>query len=378
MAEEKETPVEETPKETITIHQFIVHEVYWEEKASGKIANMNPRKEVNDIDSMSQQVAQELGNLFNQTSLAAGMFASEKPTKEGELPKDPTVFENHLGTYLQEDLTFSDFVEFTQRCAKNFTEKFFGKKKNALPGYLLFFQHSFHEKHYLSVVMLHKTKGMTLNKHLDLTESEQLDLSTLHLAARISLTTWRDEDRFADERYIRFKTGRKTAEVRAFFADFIGCDEYLETKTDTSNLINAVEAQCDELGYDFETKGAKLQQTKEYCIDPLNLDEEGRVHLEPLSKAIFPEHHDAFVALAQSDQFGLSEVIGIHRQTLNKGMRLSGKSDKLSISFTRDALQDDLEFIPESEDLVIKNIPANLLAILKEGTDKQTDDTQKD
>jgi len=189
--------------------------MYWMERMNQpKEAKVRQREKVNDINSMSQQVAQELGTLFNNTSLAAGMFASEKQPQPGEIQKAPTVFEVNLDSHLDEGLAFPNFVDFTQVCTKNFTENFFGKTSNATPGYLLFFQHSFRKQQYLSVVMLRKTKGMRLNESLDLTESEQLDLSTLHLAARINLTSWRDDKRFDDERYIRFKTGRKTAEVR--------------------------------------------------------------------------------------------------------------------------------------------------------------------
>lgn len=372
MLEIKETEEVLGSADTIEIHQFIVHEVYWQEMSNQpKQAKVHTRDEVNDINSMSKQVARELGNLFNQTSLAAGMFTSEKSVAEGDFPRLPTAFERYLSEDLNSNFEFPNFVDFTKKSTKDFATNFFGKTGNATPGYLLFFQHSFHGKHYLSIVMLHKTKGMTLNQSLDLTESEQLDLSTLHLAARINLSIWKDQDRFDDERYIRFKTGRKAAEVRAYFSDFIGCHEYLEAKTDTNNLLKAVEYLSQRLEYDIEQIGEKLQQAKSFCIDSLNLDDEGRISLDPFSKAIFPDNHTDFVELAQSDEFGISEKVGIDRRTLNQGMRLSGKSDNLTISFVREALKSDIEFVPSREHLVIKKIPADLLATLKQNLEAQ-------
>lgn len=346
----------------LSIRNFIIHKVFWEQREDEtKRPAFKLRGVENDVNGLSEQVVGLLGGLFRSTSLASGCFQSDTPPVEDEPPVEPSFFEAQLRIGFA-DNTFTNFLDLSQRATRDFAMNHWGRAGSAKPGYLLFYAYQFQNETFLAVVMLHETTGMVLDDELVLSSVDPLDLNKLHLAVRINLTSWKNPIRLTPK-YLRFKLGNSAGDMRKFFTSFIGCDEYINNRTDTAALKSAIESFCDLLKYDLEQKNNTLQDAVDYVKN--NLNEDGQVSLEGLSNRIFPDNPAGFRQHAQ-DNHDLSDKIGIDKKNLSKFTNFNGKSPLLSIRFARSALGNEVEFDRANRTLKIKAIPDDLLAMLME------------
>src|SRR5690606_40045721 len=76
---------------------------------------------------------------------------------------------------------------------------------------------------YRAIALLHHRDGVAVSDALDVTPAKHLDLSQLHLAARINISEWRNNA--ASRQYIPFIKGKNGKKVSEYFRDFIGCQE---------------------------------------------------------------------------------------------------------------------------------------------------------
>lgn len=346
----------------LLISNFIIHKVYWELRPDEtKRPAFKLRDIENDVNGLSEQVVGLLGGLFRSTSLASGCFQSDTPTVEGEPPVEPSFFETQLRNGFV-DNNFADFLALSQHATRDFAMHHWGRAGSAKPGYLLFYAYQFQNETFLAVVMLHETTGMVLDDNLVLNSVDPLDLNKLHLAVRINLTSWKDPARFSPK-YLRFKLGTSAGDMRQFFTNFIGCNEYINNRTDTNALKSAIESFCDEKEFSAEQKNNTLQDAVDYIKN--NTNEDGHVSLEDLSNRLFPDNPADFRAHAQ-DNHDLSEKIGIDKNSLSKFTNFNGRSPLLFIRFARSALGNEVEFDRASRTLKINAIPDDLLAMLME------------
>ncbi|HYN76435.1 MAG TPA: nucleoid-associated protein [Lamprocystis sp. (in: g-proteobacteria)] len=115
-----------------------------------------------------------------------------------------------MSTYFVGD-DFSDFVAFSHGASELLIDKLNEPTaQQAKGGYLLLNHYTHQGSHFLSVVLLRMRQGISLSKDLSFTEVDELNLDTLHMAARINLSDWRAA---ATERYIAFKIDRQARDV---------------------------------------------------------------------------------------------------------------------------------------------------------------------
>ncbi|MBL0670733.1 nucleoid-associated protein [Aeromonas hydrophila] len=346
----------------VIINHFIIHKVYWRyREGHPKEASFKHRDNENNVDALSSQVVDLLGGLFKTTSLAAGQFNSDKEVEDGEPPIPPTIFESQLRRNFV-DGQFTNFLTFSKEASRDFALNHWGEEGAAKAGYLLFYVYTFNHEKFLAIVMLHETKGMKLDDSLTLSSVDQLDLSTLHLAVRINLTSWLDPDDLTPK-YLHFRLGNRAGEMRKFFTNFIGCDEYINQKSDTNALKLAIETYCMHIGYDIHRQNTILQEAVEYVSDMNNHNADGQVSLVALSNRLFPNTPDEFRVHAQDNQ-NLSMNIGIHKRTLNDFTNYSGSSPRISIKFVRSALGNEVIFDEEAGTLLINSVPEALINML--------------
>lgn len=327
-------------------HNFIVHQIV---RDSAKNALLKERDEENALDELTSTVAQNLLDLFNKSGLQTGSFSQSSGSPQ---------FEQILVKGCKEvngKFVFKDFRQMTIDLARILEgEMNKGGGKSARANYVVFFHHTTNNKSYLSVITLLETKGFTLDK-LSFAAVDRLDLDKLHLAARIRLTDWADE--VLRDRYISFRVGTKS-EMRGYFQDFIGCEEYTQARTETKNLIQVISDICDEI---YNKRFDKIAEIKElaraYCTE--NKDEEGKVSLDALGKHLFPEHDNKLLEVAQGEKYKLSERVSIDKSSLSSLRRLSGKTKRMSISFDESLLNENkITFVDDV--LCFHEIPQDL------------------
>ncbi len=90
---------------------------------------------------------------------------------------------------------------------------------------------------YLAIALLHHSEGVAVNESLEVTPSRHLDLGQLHLAARINISEWRNNKQ--SKQYISFIKGKGGKKVSDYFRDFIGCQEGVDSPSETRTLLKA-------------------------------------------------------------------------------------------------------------------------------------------
>ena len=93
-------------------------------------------------------------------------------------------------------------------------------------GHVLFAHYQQGMTDYLAIALLHHSEGVLVTDDLDVTPSRHLDLSQLHLAARINVSGWLNNKH--SKQYISFIQGKSGKKASEYFRDFIGCQEGID------------------------------------------------------------------------------------------------------------------------------------------------------
>lgn len=332
---------------TAKFHNFIVHQII---RDSNKYATLKPRGSENQLDDMTNEVGSNLLNLFSKTGLQTGSFGQDsgKPKFEQSLMK-------HC---VREDafFKFTNFRQMTIDLARILEGKMnVGAGKNANPCYVVFYHHSVDSKSYLTVITLLETKGFTL-RNLSFKHIERLDMDKLHLAARIRLDDWEEK---IEDRYISFRIGRNS-EMRDYFKEFVGCEEFTEAKIETKNLVDAIKYCCNKVHVNDPDKViATLELAEKFC--KTNKDHDGKIDIISLGKHLFPNDDNLLLQVCQSDEYKLSERVSIDNNGLRALVRYRGQDKNMTISFDADLLSSKVvEYDDKTGVLTFNKIPKSL------------------
>lgn len=339
------------------IRNIIVHEVekYKSETSGESYAKVNPRNEPNPIDDHSTKLVAQLSRLFRNTGLSSGNFKS--PETDSDRITD---FEYLLNIYFDNG-RFDDFVTFTQEAARKFRDAL-DNAPNAKGGYLWFNHYVFDQKHFLSVVLLRKKEALRI-RNLSLDPIEEIDLEKLHMAARLNLSDWLENDPMKN-RYISFRVGRASDGVTDYFSDFIGCQEYTVAKEDTANLIKITSDYCK--SHNLSEKKFGTAKTEVYDKCSQWKAEDKPIYLSKISElldnvfSIEGEEAGKFLQIAQNEPYLLNDEIKIDKGVLGNLIRYRGNNSKMNISFDSDLLNETVIFDPDTGVLEFREIPEKL------------------
>lgn len=326
----------------------IVHEVRKETSENAKISE---RDVENIVDDHTENLSLQLSQLFRKTGLNTGEF----PELKDEDDKSP-LFTQLLDKYFKSN-KFSDFTKFSKSASKILKGEM-DKAQGTPKGGFLWFNHYTHKSdHFLTVALLRKKSGLSISSDLSLDEIESLDLDKLHMAARINLSLWQKKK---THKYISFRIGKDAKDVTDYFAKFIGCIEYTQTKVDTKNLIQVTKQYCIQHAFNDE----KTEDIKQFVLERCTycLEESRPISIENLSTAIdnsfSPPEDGAFLEIAQDDPYNLNNEVSIDRNALKSLTRYSGRNKDISISFKSSLLHKKVIYNKTS--ITFKVIPENL------------------
>lgn len=293
-------------------------------------------------------------NLTNFVSTLRQLYNSKSGHGYGVFHEDQELypFSARLTSHGQPEW---DFLQFTRRAmvilkAKIDLEMF------ATGGYFLFADYIEGEETFLLVASLKNRPGYVFNENLDLTDQEHVDLDHLHEMARVNLTAWRG----GRERYLSFAKRRTRGdEVTRYFRDFIGCDEFTESKTLTLNLIEALKAFSASDEAEPEVRLRRRQAVFDYCEEKRKAGE--KVSLLGLSGRLSEDEPEAFLRfINEHPDFGVGDDFTPDRTMYRRLQRYGGGDSRLSVAFDADLLGNRVIYNAEQGTLLIQNLPANL------------------
>ncbi|KTT49711.1 nucleoid-associated protein [Pseudomonas oryzihabitans] len=262
-----------------------------------------------------------------------------------------------LSAYLEGE---QDFVAFSQQAVEHL-KVLMESSALAIGGHVLFAQYQQGMTDYLIIALLHHREGVTVTEVLDLAPEKHLDLGQLHLAARINLSEWRNNQKSRQYiSFIRSKGGRKTTD---YFGDFIGCQEGVDAKGETRTLLKAFSDYVESEDLPEEVARERTDTLVDYASSQAKRGE--TMALDALSELLDDDAPRAFYDFVQGKDYGLSSEIPADKRTLNQFRRFTGRAQGLSISFEAHLLGSRIKFDEERNVLEIIELPAQLRDQLK-------------
>ncbi|WP_459206617.1 nucleoid-associated protein YejK [Pseudomonas sp. MLB6B] len=333
------------------IRHCIVHLI--DKKPDGTPAVLHAREAELSASEAIEHLLSDLNDSYNaKQGKAWGLFHGES----GAYP-----FSGWLKGYLDDE---QDFTAFS-RTAVEHLQKLMEESNLSTGGHVLFAHYQQGMTDYLAIALLHHSEGVAVNAELDVTPSRHLDLSQLHLAARINLSEWRNNPN--SKQYISFIKGKNGKKVSDYFREFIGCQEGVDGPGETRTLLKAFSDFVESEDMAEEVAREKTQTLVEYATSQTKQGEP--VTLDELSSLIDEDRPRAFFEHIRNKDYGLSPEIPADKRTLNQFRRFTGRAEGLSISFEAHLLGSKVEYDEEAGTLVIKGLPTQLIDQLKRRKD---------
>jgi len=329
------------------IKNMIVHNI--DKKPDGSPAALHLSSAVLPVSDAIENLLFDLNDAYNgKQGKAWGFFHGES----GAYP---------LSGWLKAHLDGkSSFVEFTQQAAEQLT-KLMEESNLSSGGHVVFAHYQQGMTDYLSIAMLHHADSVLVTPELQVTTSRHLDLSKIHLAARINLSEWKNNAQ--SKQYISFLKGKNGKKISDYFRDFIGCQEGIDGAGETRTLLKAFSDYVEQEDLPEESAREKTATLVDYAASQIKVGEP--VTLAELSTLLDEDRPQNFAEFIRNADYGLSPEIPADKRTLNQFRRFTGRAEGLSISFEQHLLGDRIEFDREGNTLTIRNIPTALSDQLK-------------
>jgi len=345
--------------------------------APGESVKLEVGQELLPINGKIEDLLRDLKNCYiGKAGKAYGQFSSEY----ADYP-----FSRWLQEYLDEKL---GFASFNDKLLQHFS-LILSESSVSMSGHLLVVHESLADSDQLYLFFIEHNEGLYVDGEQQLTSSLYVDVSGVRLAVKVNLTQWQQttsielEDRTALNHYLSVLRARGDKDLTDAFYKMLGFTDQLNIAAETSNFLDAVAAYTRALP---EEKAVETRhKVVEYCTEQ---DKSGRpVQFEQLSAHINEEEPESFSQFLQKNLKSVSdsksdaehssgENEASHsiapvktelipdRNQLRQFVRISGRSDALSLSFTSDCLGESIVYDTESDSLTIHRIPASLKARL--------------
>lgn len=254
----------------------------------------------------------------------------------------------------------TDFMAFSKQAVEHL-QKLMDESNLTVGGHVLFCHYVQGMTDYLTIAVLHHSQGVAVDEHLNVSESQHLDVGQLHLAARINMSEWRNNPK--SRQYVSFIKGKNGKKISEYFRDFIGCQEGVDGPGETRTLLKAFNDFVESEDLPNDAAREKTQTLVDYATSQSKLGEP--ISLDELSELIDEERPKAFYDHIRNKDYGLSPEIPADKRTLNQFKRFTGRAEGLSISFEAHLLGSKIQYDEENGVLTIKGLPTQLAQQLK-------------
>lgn len=343
------------------IHHFVVHQLAVNQQQE---LTLVPRTSCFDVSPEIENLAQQINHAFNtKPGKGVGGFVHENAeivsvSRESDDSDDEQVLTPHTIPFktllenMQNDA--GDFVEFSIQ-ASELLKKSLLDTGTLETGFVVFSHYQFLATDYLMIAIINTKQHVEINRDLELTSSDHLDLAKMQLAVRVDLTQLAVSAE--QQRYISFIKGRMGRKVSDFFMHFIGCEELVDVKQQNKQLLTTVDEFLSAEQLDPEEKHQARQTVSEYYKEKLDQGED--IQIQELA-AKLPSDHVSFEQFNQQAEAPVEEQFQADRGVLKTLAKFSGQGGGVSLSFERKLLGDRVSYDAGSDTLMIRGIPPNL------------------
>ncbi|MBG0842421.1 nucleoid-associated protein YejK [Ectopseudomonas toyotomiensis] len=333
------------------IRHCIVHLI--DKKPDGSPAALHARDSELAASAAMENLLADLNESYNaKQGKAWGLFHEES----GAYP-----FSGWLKAYLDGE---QDFTAFSRQAVEHL-QKLMEESNLSTGGHVLLAHYQQGMTDYLAIALLHHSEGVAVTDALDVTPAKHLDLSQLHLAARINISEWQNNKQ--SKQYISFIKGKNGKKVSDYFRDFIGCQEGVDGPGETRTLLKAFSDFVESEDLPEEQAREKTKTLVGYASGQAKLGEP--ITLEELSGLIDEERPKAFYEHIRNKDYGMAPEFPADKRTLSQFQRFTGRAEGLSISFEAHLLGSKIEYDEGRDMLIIRQLPTQLKDQLKRRQD---------
>ncbi len=252
------------------------------------------------------------------------------------------------------------FVRFAQQVTRQLGLQL-DQHEELFQGYLCFIAETLERGDRLFIFHLRQTAALTLNATLELQETDYIEFSETGFGVAIDLQSFEDEA----DKYITLSFGRGDRGIKTPVCEWLGYQDTVDKRAETEHFLALVDTYCNDLP--SEESQPLREKVIGYCMDQ---DKAGEpVVYKELSNQV-DEGLERYVR--QHQETPRDELIPDRKQLRNY-LRFTGKNNDVSISFASSSLGKEVEFDPNQEVLMIRNLPKTLLRQLKKLHDEGYD-----
>lgn len=207
----------------------------------------------------------------------------------------------------------------------------------------------------LYIFALESNPGLTIDSHLQLDTTEYLSPGKMDLAIRIDLEeAWNSE---TTEPYLCMVKSRTKGKIGETFAQACSFKSNIDSAKETETLMEVLSGYSKQLP---AKEAANLhQKAYEFCVEQQQLGE--AVPLNALSSYVDEQAPERFSEFAREHaQLDREHSLRPDTRKLKHLVRISGKGNGLSLSFSSDLIQQTILFDEKSDTLTITAIPKSL------------------
>lgn len=290
-----------------------------------------------------EALAAQFKRLFNsKPGKAYGQFSMDL----GEHP-----FSAWLKDYVEEK---QGFESFSQRVLGQWAE-LISSGQVEYAGHLLLVHEALADGEVFYLYGLETDSAFFVNRNLELDAQDVLSLSRLNLAVRIELADWLSAT--PAENYLTAFKGRGTGDLGDAFLKLIGFHNNVDVDQETRTFLDAVEAFAREVD-DDQAQNVRTR-AYDFCREQNLLGEP--VAMEALSGYIDEAQPERFAQFI-SESGALPEETVLHpdHRKVRKLVRIAGKGNGMSLSFSSDLMNRAIRYDREQDALVITQLPKGL------------------
>lgn len=219
-------------------------------------------------------------------------------------------------------------------------------------GYVIIAHTEVNGNNYLMVAILTSAMGSSV-QNFDIQSSEYLDIAKLRVAGRIDLTGWQG----GKERYISFLKGQNT--VAGYFKKFLGCNDVLVAKQETTKLRDALLQFATERNLEPEAREDFLNRAHEK-LKQLNKNGD-EFETQAFANELWPGEPELLVEKLTNEDLQFSDGFVPDGNVIRSLVSFKGKSKHWSLKFERAALHDGSVLYDHANNkLILTEIPDTL------------------
>ena len=261
-------------------------------------------------------------------------------------------FQNWLKEYLDSKIGFEKLSLLYMNNLKELVDK----TSEPFESTMLFIHEDRADGARFYIFAIESSSGMLLDSQHQLDTVDYLNINKLDLAMRIDMDDWLSNEE-ASNPYLCLIKARGKAKIGDAFSIASGFKSSIDTVKETETLMEVLANYTKEAE---PKQAAELhQKAYDFCVEQQQLGE--AVPLNELSGFLDENEPQKFSSFAEeSAQIPSNQSLRPDTRKLKHLVRISGKGNGLSLSFSSDLMQQTILFDEKSDTLTITDIPKSL------------------